>query len=192
MSFHIGPMSEEASSQQITRRRTPIPIDETFLELIASLERLVLKAAESIDKAELEYFIPFHYNTVEVIVPSYHIQKYVPGLDADITVTFMRTKFTEEHNLKYTLENIVEYYKTASVTIGKHGSNRVYHINMKGSWLNGDFPYRTIADNIKRLYAIHEKHQTFDITSSNIDDITRNLVTIVNPTSSHFPRSFTL
>ena len=163
-----------------------------FLDLVESFEELVFQAAKAIGDAELEYFIPFHYNTVDVIVPSYHIQKYMPGLDVDITVTFSRTKFTEEYNLKYTLENIVEYYKNASITIGKHGSNRVYHLNMKGSWLNGEYPYRTIADNIKRLYTIHDQKQQFNLEADAIRAITNDLVTIVNPTTSNFPRSFTL
>lgn len=35
-------------------------IDEEFLDMIEALKTIVTKASQSIDKAELEYFIPFH------------------------------------------------------------------------------------------------------------------------------------
>lgn len=167
-------------------------IDEEFLDMIEALETIVTKASQSIDKAELEYFIPFHYNTIEVTIPSYHVQKFMPGMDVDISILFSRTKFTEQYNLEYTYDNIVEFYKNASVTIGKHGSNRVYHVNMKSSTQNGDNPYKTILDNIKRLYNIHKENKTFDITSEKLYELTDDIVTIVNPITSNFPRSFTL
>lgn len=167
-------------------------VSNEFLALIESLEKLITKAVIAIDEAELEYFIPFHYNTVEVTIPSYHVQKYVPHMDVDITILFSRTKFTEKYNLEYTFDNIIEFYRNASITIGKHGSNRVYHINTKSSNFNGKHPYRCIQDNIKRLYSIHNKNQTFDITAQDIENISKDIITIVNPTSSNFPRSFTL
>lgn len=167
-------------------------IPRDFLAFIEGLEQLITQAANAIDKAKLEYFIPFHYNTIEVTIPSYHIQKFVPNMDVDITILFSRTKFTEQYNLKYNFENIVDFYKTASVTIGKHGSNRVYHINAKANQYNGKNPYRCIQDNIKRLYSIHDKNQTFIITAEDIENISNDLITIVNPTSSNYPRSFTL
>ena len=52
-------------------------IANDFLELMESLEHLIIESALAIDKAKLEYFIPFHYNTIEVTVPSYHVQKFV-------------------------------------------------------------------------------------------------------------------
>ena len=73
-------------------------IPRDFLAFIEGLEQLITQAAKAIDKAKLEYFIPFHYNTIEVIIPSYHIQKFVPNMDADITILFSRTKFTEQYN----------------------------------------------------------------------------------------------
>ena len=75
-------------------------IDEEFLDMIEALETIVTKASQSIDKAELEYFIPFHYNTIEVTIPSYHVQKFMPGMDVDISILFSRTKFTEQYNLE--------------------------------------------------------------------------------------------
>lgn len=167
-------------------------IDDEFLSLMESLEQLITEAVFAVDQAKLEYFIPFHYNTIEVTIPSYHVQKFVPHMDADITILFSRTKFTEKYNLEYTFENIVEFYKTASITIGKHGSNRVYHINAKASAENGKTPYRMIMNNIKRLYSIHEQNQLFNLTADDIKNIIEDCVTIVNPTSSNFPRSFTL
>lgn len=167
-------------------------IDEEFLDTIEALETLVTKASLAIDESELEYFIPFHYNTIEVTIPSYHVQKFMPGMDVDISVLFSRTKFTEKYNLEYTYENIIEFYKNVSVTIGKHGSNRVYHINMKSSIQNGENPYRAILDNIKRLYKIHTENKTFDITSEALYNLTEDIVTIVNPSTSNFPRSFTM
>ena len=116
----------------------------------------------------------------------------MPGMDLDISILFSRTKFTEKYNLEYTYENIIEFYKNVSVTIGKHGSNRVYHINMKSSIQNGKNPYRAILDNIKRLYKIHTENQTFDITSEELYNLTEDIVTIVNPSTSNFPRSFTM
>ena len=167
-------------------------IANDFLELMESLEHLIIESALAIDKAKLEYFIPFHYNTIEVTVPSYHVQKFVQGMDADITILFSRTKFTEKHNLEYTFENVIDFYKNVSITIGKHGSNRVYHINAKASSENGETPYRMIVDNIKRLYSIHEKNQLFSISADDINNIIKDNLTIVNPTSSNFPRSFSL
>ena len=154
-------------------------INDEFLNMIEALETIVTKASQSIDKAELEYFIPFHYNTIEVTIPSYHVQKFIPGMDVDISILF-------------TYKNIIEFYKNASVTIGKHGSNRVYHINMKSSIHNGGNPYRSILDNIKRLYNIHKENKTFDITSEKLYELTDDIVTIVNPITSNFPRSFTI
>ena len=167
-------------------------IANDFLELMESLEHLIIESALAIDKAKLEYFIPFHYNTIEVTIPSYHIQKFVQGMDADITILFSRTKFTEKYNLEYTFENVIDFYKNASITIGKHGSNRVYHINAKASSENGKTPYRIVVDNIKRLYSIHEKNQLFSISADDINNIIKDNLTIVNPTSSNFPRSFSL
>lgn len=167
-------------------------IDEEFLEMIEALETIVTKASQSIHDAKLEYFIPFHYNTMEVTVPSYHVQKFMPGLDIDISILFSRTKFTEQYNLEYTYDNIVEFYKNASVTIGKHGSNRVYHLNLKSSTTNGKNPYKAILDNIKRLYSIHKENQQFDITSEALYNLAEDIVTIVNPSTSNFPRSFTM
>ena len=39
-------------------------IDEEFLDTIEALETLVTKASLAIDEVKLEYFIPFHYNTI--------------------------------------------------------------------------------------------------------------------------------
>ena len=167
-------------------------IPDDFLELMESLENLIIEAAFAIDQAKLEYFIPFHYNTIEVTIPSYHVQKFITKTDADITILFSRTKFTEQYNLEYTLENVIEFYKNVSITIGKHGSNRVYHINAKASSENGEMPYRMIVDNIKRLYSIHEKNKQFSISADDINNIIDDNLTIVNPTSSNFPRSFNL
>lgn len=187
-----GILPELQSEPERTYSNDLKAIPDDFLAFVESLETLVTKAAVAIDQAELQYFIPFHYNTIEVTIPSYHVQKFVPHVDADISILFSRTKFTEQYNLEYTYDNIVEFYKQAAITIGKHGSNRVYHINTKASYANGEHPYRCIQDNIKRLYSIHEKTQTFDITADEIYAISDDIVTIVNPTSSNFPRSFTL
>ena len=63
---------------------------------------------------------------------------------------------------------------------------------MKSSIHNGGNPYRTILDNIKRLYNIHKENQTFDITAEKLYELTDDIVTIVNPITSNFPRSFTM
>ena len=39
-------------------------INDEFLNMIEALETIVTKASQSINNAELEYFIPFHYNTI--------------------------------------------------------------------------------------------------------------------------------
>lgn len=163
-----------------------------FENIMVQLERLIVEAADAIDLAELEYFIPFHYNTIEATIPSYHVQKYMPGVDADITVTFIRTKLTEKHNLKYTRDNLFEFYKHASITIGKHGSNKVYHVNARASLRHKAFWYRMIRDNVTRLWVIHDKNEQFDLSADAINEIINDRLFVVNPPSSYFPRSFTI
>ena len=162
-----------------------------FLGFISTLEDIVANALAGIEEADIEEDLSYSYNTLEIIIPSYHVQRYIPGLDVDIVVLFMRTNFTDAHNLRYTADNISQFYRNASITIGRAHSVKNYHINLRHTSRTGG--YTALNDSIARLYRIEKKHDVFpQLTGKGLDELADNLITVVNPQASHFPRSFSV
>ena len=65
--------------------------------------------------------LPYHDNRLKLIMPL--------DRNTDITITLTRTRAGKRIN--YNPDEILKYYRKASITVGPRNSNRCYHVNLR-------------------------------------------------------------
>ena len=121
--------------------------------------------------------LPYHDNRIKLVVP----------LDraTDITITLTRTRAGKRIN--YNPDEILKYYRKASITVGPRNSNRCYHVNLR--FYRGEIVPLKCDINMTRK--IDEKHHAFPQFNANTVNEAINRALHAQPVAdSEYPTNF--
>lgn len=91
--------------------------------------------------------LPYHDNRLKLVVPL--------DRDTDITITLTRTRAGKR--ISYNPDEILKYYRKASITVGPRNSNRCYHVNLR--FYRGEIV--PLKCDMTMTRKIDEKHHAF-------------------------------
>ena len=91
--------------------------------------------------------LPYHDNRLKLVVPL--------DRNTDIAITLTRTRAGKRIN--YNPDEILKYYRKASITVGPRNSNRCYHVNLR-FWKGEIVPLKCDMNMTRK---IDEKHHAF-------------------------------
>lgn len=121
--------------------------------------------------------LPYHDNRLKLIMP----------LDraTDITITLTRTRAGKRIN--YNPDEILKYYRKASITVGPRNSNRCYHVNLR--FYRGEIVPLKCDMNMTRK--IDEKHHAFPQFNANTVNEAINRALHAQPVAdTEYPTNF--
>lgn len=98
--------------------------------------------------------LPYHDNRLKLIVPL--------DRSTDITITLTRAG----KRINYNPDEILKYYRKASITVGPRNSNRCYHVNLR-FWKGEIVPLKCDMNMTRKIDEKHHAFPQFNKTSVN-------------------------
>lgn len=129
---------------------------ETIANRIPEILNRISSATFANQPFATEKPLPYHDNRLKLIVPL--------DRDTDITITLTRTRAGKRIN--YNPDEILKYYRKASITVGPRNSNRCYHVNLR-FWKGEIVPLKCDMNMTRKIDEKHHAFPQFNRTSVN-------------------------
>ena len=145
---------------------------ETIASRIPEILNRISSATFATDKP-----LPYHDNRLKLVVPL--------DRSTDITITLTRTRAGKRIN--YNPDEILKYYRKASITVGPRNSNRCYHVNLR-FWKGEIVPLKCDMNMTRK---IDEKHHAFPQFNANTVNEAINRALQAQPVAdTEYPTNF--
>lgn len=121
--------------------------------------------------------LPYHDNRIKLVVPL--------DRSTDITITLTRTRAGKR--ISYNPDEILKYYRKASITVGPRNSNRCYHVNLR-FYRGAIVPLKC---DINMTRKIDEKHHAFpQFNKTTVNEAINRALQAQPVADSEYPTNF--